>query len=73
MPIKAEPRRSIAQIFEPRRVAVFGASDDRAKWGGRIMHYLALHGFAGEVVPLNPRRDVDVTPGLPTRRRSTSP
>ena len=58
MPIKAEPRRSIAQIFEPRRVAVFGASDDRAKWGGRIMHYLALHGFAGEVVPLNPRRDV---------------
>ncbi|HEV2546762.1 MAG TPA: acetate--CoA ligase family protein [Stellaceae bacterium] len=58
MPIKAPPRLSIGQIFEPRRVAVFGASDDRAKWGGRIMHYLALHGFAGEVVPLNPRRDV---------------
>src|SRR5579864_5238108 len=57
MPIKAAPRLSIAQIFGPSRVAVFGASDDRAKWGGRIMHYLSLHGFAGEVVPLNPRRE----------------
>ncbi len=56
-PAKAAPRLSIAQIFEPHRVAVFGASDDRGKWGGRIMHYLALHGFAGEVVPLNPRRE----------------
>lgn len=58
MSAKAPPRISIARIFEPRRVAVFGASDDRGKWGGRIMHYLALHGFAGEIVPLNPRREV---------------
>ena len=57
MRAKAAPRISIARIFEPRRVAVFGASDDRDKWGGRIMHYLALHGFAGEIVPLNPRRE----------------
>jgi acetyl-CoA synthetase (ADP-forming) len=55
---KAPPRLPIARIFEPRRVAVFGASDDRGKWGGRIMHYLALHGFEGEIVPLNPRREV---------------
>lgn len=55
---KATPRLSIAQILAPKRVAVFGASDDRSKWGGRIMHYLALHGFDGEVVPINPRRDV---------------
>jgi acyl-CoA synthetase (NDP forming) len=54
---KAPARLSIARIFEPRRVAVFGASDDRGKWGGRIMHYLALHGFKGEIVPLNPRRE----------------
>src|SRR5215472_13354794 len=55
---KAPPRIPIARIFQPRRVAVFGASDDRGKWGGRIMHYLALHGFTGEIVPLNPRRAV---------------
>src|ERR1700752_4035303 len=58
MPTRSPSRLSIAQILEPRRVAVFGASDDRGKWGGRIMHYLALHGFTGEVVPLHPRRDV---------------
>ena len=58
MPSKAKPRIPVARIFEPQRVAVFGASDDRSKWGGRIMHYLALHGFAGEIVPLNPRREV---------------
>ena len=58
MSVKAAPRLSIARILDPRRVAVFGASDDRGKWGGRIMHYLALHGFTGEIVPLNPRRDI---------------
>src|SRR5258707_10384255 len=54
----AAPRISVGQILNPRSVAVFGASDDRAKWAGRIMYYLALHGFAGEVVPINPRRDI---------------
>ena len=58
MSLPAPPRRSIGEILVPRRVAVFGASDDRGKWGGRIMHYLALHGFDGEVVPINPRRAV---------------
>jgi acyl-CoA synthetase (NDP forming) len=56
-PNRALPRLTIAEIFEPRRVAVFGASDDRGKWGGRIMHYLTLHGFRGEPIPINPRRD----------------
>src|ERR1043166_5953325 len=54
----APPRISIARIIAPRSVAVFGASDDRGKWAGRIMHYLTLHGYAGEVVPINPRREV---------------
>jgi len=49
---------AIARLLEPKRVAVFGASDDRGKWGGRIMYYLALHGFPGEVIPINPRRQV---------------
>lgn len=54
----APPRVSIADILEPSTVAVFGASDDLGKWGGRIMHYLKLHGFAGEAIPINPRRDI---------------
>jgi acyl-CoA synthetase (NDP forming) len=51
-------RLPVARILEPRTVAVFGASDDRSKWAGRIMYYLALHGYAGEVIPINPRRSV---------------
>ncbi len=54
----APARISIAGILEPRAVAVFGASDDRGKWGGRIMHYLTLHGFTGEAIPINPRREM---------------
>jgi acetyl-CoA synthetase (ADP-forming) len=49
---------TIARLLQPRAVAVFGASDDPAKYGGRIMHYLGLHGYAGDIVPINSRRDV---------------
>ena len=52
----AAPRITVERILNPRSVAVFGASDDRSKWAGRIMYYLALHGYAGNVVPINPRR-----------------
>lgn len=48
-------RLSVRQILQPRSVAVFGASDDRDKFGGRIMHFLVRHGFAGDIVPINPR------------------
>lgn len=50
------PRLSVRQILHPRAVAVFGASEDRGKFGGRIIHFLIQHGFAGSIVPINPRR-----------------
>ncbi|MGH7155147.1 MAG: CoA-binding protein, partial [Acetobacteraceae bacterium] len=50
------PRLSIRQILHPRAVAVFGASEDREKFGGRIIHFLIRHGFTGGIVPINPRR-----------------
>ena len=50
------PRRSVRQILHPRAVAVFGASEDRGKFGGRIIHFLIKHGFSGRIVPINPRR-----------------
>jgi acetyl-CoA synthetase (ADP-forming) len=37
-------------------VAVYGASDNRDKFGGRIMHFLLHHGFAGTIIPINPAR-----------------
>lgn len=50
------PRLSVRQILHPRAVAVFGASEDREKFGGRIIHFLIQHGFGGRIVPINPRR-----------------
>ena len=49
-------RLSVREILHPRAVAVFGASEDRDKFGGRIIDFLIRHGFAGRIVPINPRR-----------------
>ncbi len=52
----AASRLSVREILHPRAVAVFGASEDRDKFGGRIVYFLIQHGFAGRIVPINPRR-----------------
>ena len=49
-------RLSIREILHPRAVAVYGASESRDKFGGRIMFFLLHHGFAGTIVPINPNR-----------------
>ncbi len=56
MSAQAPARLSVRKILHPDSVAVFGASDNRDKFGGRIMHFLVRHGFAGRIVPINPRR-----------------
>jgi acetyl-CoA synthetase (ADP-forming) len=53
---RAHPRVDVERILHPRSVAVFGASDSKDKFGGRIMHFLVRHGFAGDILPINPRR-----------------
>jgi acetyl-CoA synthetase (ADP-forming) len=60
------PRLSLRQILHPRSAAVFGASEDKGKFGGRIIHYLHRHGFAGRILPINPRREEIL--GLPCYR-----
>lgn len=48
---------SLDALFNPRSVAVIGASDDPARIGGRPLRYLQRGGFAGAVYPVNPNRD----------------
>jgi acyl-CoA synthetase (NDP forming) len=43
-------------LFSPRSVALVGASGDEAKNTARPQRYLAKHGYAGRVVPVNPSR-----------------
>jgi len=55
-----ERRESIAAVnalklfFEPRAVAVIGASRQRSTIGGEIFHNLLSFGFKGPVYPVNP-------------------
>jgi hypothetical protein len=59
-----ERRESIAAVnalklfFEPRAVAVIGASRRRGTIGGEILHNLLSFGFKGTVYPVNPKETV---------------
>ena len=43
-------------LFEPRRIALIGASADTGKTTSRPQRFLRKHGYAGEILPINPSR-----------------
>lgn len=43
-------------LFEPRRIALIGASADPTKTTSRPQRFLRKHGFTGEILPVNPSR-----------------
>ena len=45
---------SLAPLFDPRVVAVIGASDNIHKFGGRPIRFMREGGFPGTVYPVNP-------------------
>jgi len=52
------PPSPLAQtLFAPRSVATVGQSDDAGKAAGRPLKFLRRMGFAGNVYPVNPRRE----------------
>lgn len=60
-----DPR--LATLFQPRSVAVVGATEDRNRVGGRPLHYLRSFGFGGAVYPINPKRsEVQGYPAYPS-------
>lgn len=56
MPLATEyrPVSALSALFQPRTVAIFGASRDRHKIGSEILHNLVTSGFTGTVVPVHP-------------------
>lgn len=49
---------TIAQaLLHPQSVAVYGASDDVQKMGGRPIQFLKRSQFKGRIYPINPKRD----------------
>ncbi len=54
-------------LFSPQSVAVFGASDRTDSVGGVVFQNLRTGGFAGLVIPINPKRDlVQGIPAFPS-------
>jgi acyl-CoA synthetase (NDP forming) len=43
------------RLFDPRGIAVIGASADASRAGGQTVYALARHGYRGAVFPVNPR------------------
>jgi acyl-CoA synthetase (NDP forming) len=68
-----DPKVLFSALFEPRRVALIGASSDVTKTTSRPQRFLRKHGFSGEILPVNPSRneilgelaykDLDAIPG----------
>ena len=68
-----DPKNLFAALFEPRRIALIGASGDERKTTSRPQRFLRKHGFTGEILPVNPARseilgekawrDLDSIPG----------
>ena len=42
-------------FFNPKSVAIVGASSNFAKIGGRPVHNMKISGYGGKVYPINPR------------------
>ncbi len=54
-------------IFKPRSVTVIGASSDPKRIGGRPVDFLKRHGFAGPIMPINPKSaEVQGLPAYPS-------
>jgi len=43
-------------LFQPKRIALIGASSDERRTTSRPQRFLQKHGFTGEILPVNPGR-----------------
>jgi len=43
-------------LFEPRGIALIGASDEKGRNNARPQQFLKKHGFKGKIYPINPKR-----------------
>jgi acyl-CoA synthetase (NDP forming) len=61
------PSNLYRNLFDPRSIAVIGASNDELKPGGRVTKNLKIHGYAGDLWAVNPKSpDIFGLPTFPT-------
>ena len=49
---------NFSRLFNPRGVAIVGATEDEGRAGGQALQAIARHGYAGGIFPVNPNYDV---------------
>ena len=59
-------KKQLENIFEPKSVAVIGASNNRKQWGYGTMRSILRSGYRGNLYPIHPKDDV--IQGLPAYR-----
>ncbi len=57
------PDASLSRLFNPQAIAIVGASATPGKIGAMPVSLLQQHGYAGRIIPVNPR--ADTIAGLP--------
>ncbi len=58
-----EAKMDLQKLFNPRSIAIIGASDDLTRIGGLPIRFLRQHGYPGKIFPVNPKYQEIV--GLP--------
>lgn len=48
---------SIRPFFQPKSVAVIGASRERGTFGAEVLHNILAYGFTGAIYPINPNAE----------------
>lgn len=57
MTLNKDSTAALAQaLLHPASIALYGASDDVTKMGGRPVQFLKRSGFSGRIYPINPKR-----------------
>ena len=57
LPMEKNSKRDLTAFFNPKSVAIIGASSDPGSFSGKPLHYLLMHGYKGKVYPINPSHD----------------
>ena len=57
MPLSTHERAALGALFNPRSIAIVGASSNPAKIGGAPVEYLLRHHYRGAIYPVNRKQE----------------